>query len=271
MPAAGHLISMMSMRPPPRAALITGATSGIGEAFARAMPPSTALLLTGRDEGALGSLAAEVGAGRLVETVAADLATEQGLETVSEAGQRFGLDLLVCNAGQGPFGDFLSAPESGLRDTVAVNVTAPLVLLRRLLPGMIERAEAPEAARAGAIVVASTAGFLPVPRLAAYAASKAFDLSLAEALAAELAGRPVDILALCPTATRSRFAERSGLGGNLPGAQNPAHVARRALAALGRQRTLVLGPISGSVLAVPALVRAAAAQALQTMLPRQQN
>jgi len=78
----------------------------------------------------------------------------------------------------------------------------------------------------------------------------------------------VDVLALCPIATRSHFAERSGFGVNLPGAQDPAHVAQRTLAALGRQWTLVLGAITGSVPTVPAVVRAATAQVLQAVLPR---
>ena len=108
----------------------------------------------------------------------------------------------------------------------------------------------------------------PVPRLAVYAASKAFGLSLAEALAAELATEPVDVLALCPTATRSHFAERAGWGRGIPGAQNPGHVARAALCALGRQRTLVLGPLSGALLTAPALVRAAIAQGIALVLPR---
>ncbi len=267
LPLHPHLPIMAFMQNLPRAALITGATSGIGEAFAHALPASTSLLLTGRNEAALLQLAQTLGAGRLVETLRADLATDHGLDTLLTAAERFNIDLLICNAGLGPFGDFLAAPEVTLRDTVSVNVMAPLVLTRRLLPGMIARAEA-EGRRAGLIVVSSGAAFLPVPRLAAYAASKAFDLSLTEALGAELTGRPVDVLALCPTATRSRFAERSGFGRNPPGAQNPAHVARRAFSALGRQRTLVLGPITGSVLTGPALIRAAVAQALQTVLPR---
>ncbi|MBV9539209.1 MAG: SDR family NAD(P)-dependent oxidoreductase [Acidisphaera sp.] len=250
-----------------RAALITGASSGIGEAFAEALPRSTSLLLTGRDEAVLTRLAATLGAGRLVETLAADLATDAGRDAVATAAERMAVDLFVCNAGSGPYGDFLAADEASLRQTVEVNVTTPLVLLRRLLPDMIARAEA-DRRRAGAIVVSSSAAFLPVPRLAAYAASKAFDLALAEALAAELAGRPVDILALCPTATRSSFAERSGYGRMPPLAQSPRHVARRALAALGRQRTLVLGPLTGSVLTAPALVRAAAAQMFQGVMPR---
>ena len=256
------------MRTLPGAALVTGATSGIGEAFARALPPSTALLLTGRDEAALARLAAELGeSGRVVETLGADLATDAGLDAVCAAAERFGLDLLVCNAGVGPFGDFLAADEEALRAIILVNVTAPLVLTRRLLPGMIARAEV-DGRRAGLIVVSSGAAFLPVPRLAVYAASKAFDLSLAEALGAELTGRPIDVLALCPTVTRSRFAERSGFGADPPGAQDPAHVARSALSALGRQRTLVLGPLTGSVLTGPALVRAGLAQVLQAVLPR---
>ncbi len=258
---------MDTMQTPRRAALITGATSGIGEAFARALPTETALLLTGRDESALIALAEQLGAGRLVETLAADLSEEAGLDAVCAAAERFSIDLLICNAGLGPYGDFLDAPEASLRATVSVNVMAPLVLLRRLLPGMIARAEA-SVTRAGTIVLSSGAAFLPVPRLAAYAASKAFDLSLTEALSAELSGRPIDILALCPTATRSRFAERSGFGGTPPGAQQPEHVAKTALAALGKQRTLTLGPLSGSVLSAPALVRAAAAQAFQVLLPR---
>lgn len=259
---------MASSRAPATAALVTGATSGIGEAFARALPRSTALLLTGRDEAALDQLSGDLGTGdRRVETVPADLATDEGLDAVCAAAEAFGIDLLVCNAGLGPYGDFLQADEAMLRDTVLVNALAPLVLTRRLLPGMVERAEASRG-RAGLIVVSSNFGFMPVPRMATYAATKAFDLSLAEALGAELVSRPVDVLALCPTVTRSQFAERSGFGRNPPGAQSPRHVARAALGALGRQRTLVLGPISGSVLTAPALVRTGLAHALQAVMPR---
>jgi short-subunit dehydrogenase len=107
-----------------------------------------------------------------------------------------------------------------------------------------------------------------VPRLATYAGQKLFASSLAEALAAELTAEPVDVLALCPTATRSRFAERSGWDSEIPGAQSPRHVANAALRALERQRTLVLGPLSGTVLAVPALARAAIAQAIALLVPR---
>ncbi len=249
-------------------ALVTGASSGIGRALAEALPAGTDLLLTGRDTGSLQVLATELERqGRTVETVTADLSTDTGRDAVGEASEGFKPDLFICNAGQGPYGPFATTAENVLRSTVEVNVVTPLVLMRRLLPGMVERARA-AGARAGVIVTASEVAFFPVPFLATYAASKAFDLSLAEALAAEHARDPVDILALCPSATRTEFAARSGFGPNLPGAQRPATVARAALAALGRQRTLTVGPISGGVLAAPALVRAGIAQSIALALGR---
>lgn len=251
-----------------RRALVTGATGGIGGALARALPAATDLLLTGRNAEALSQRVQELSRpGRRVDGLIADLGTDAGREQVAAAAEDFAVDLLVCNAGQGPFGDFLDAEEAALRATVSVNVMAPLVLLHRLLPGMLARADA-VGQRAGVIVTSSGVAFYPVPRLATYAASKAFSLSLTEALAAELDGAPVDLLALCPTATRSQFAERSGYGPSLPGAQDPLAVARAALQALGRQRTLTLGPISGSVLTVPALVRAGVAQAISLLVRR---
>lgn len=249
-------------------ALITGASSGIGASFARALSPGAAVLLTGRDAEALTMLRQDLmGQGGAAEVVVADLSADAGLDAVSAAAEAFAPDLIVLNAGVGPYGEFLEAEEPDLRETIAVNVTAPLVLLRRLVPGMLERARG-SGERAGVIVTSSDVAFFPVPRLATYAATKAFDLSLTEALAAELTHEPVDVLALCPTATRTRFAERSGFGANLPGAQHPSDVARAALRAIGRQRTLTLGAVSGSVLAVPALVRAGIAEAIGRFTPR---
>ena len=136
-----------------------------------------------------------------------------------------------------PFAENAAAAE---RAMVAVNVLAPVVLSRGLLPGMIARARAAAAsdaaARAGVIVVASVAGYQPVPFLATYAASKAFDLHFAEALAYELKDETVDVLALCPGATETEFFIRTGMNADsLPMIASPDMVARRALAALGRE------------------------------------
>ncbi len=91
-------------------------------------------------------------------------------------------------------------------------------------------------------MVASTAAFLPLPRLATYSATKAFELFFAEALAGELSAEPIDVLALCPGATRTRFFERAGFKDRPIGpAHKPERVARDALAALGRRGVLVVG------------------------------
>ena len=197
----------------PRSALVTGATSGIGAAFARALPAATNLVIVARDEERLTAMLAELeGPERKVTPVAADLGTVQGRSLAAAAAEEAAIDCLINNAGLGAFGRFLE-PESGMEAlTLEVNVVAPTVLCRALLPGMIERARA-EGTRAALLNVASTAAFVPVPQLAVYAASKAFVLSFTEALTAELQGSPIDVLAVCPGATDTEFAGRAGFHG----------------------------------------------------------
>lgn len=231
-----------------RAALITGASSGIGAAFARALPPETDLVLVGRDLQALGELASELAnLRRQVVTVRADLSEDAGRRSAIDAAQRQHIDLLVNNAGLGHFGPvYGNAPEHE-RQMVEVNVVTPVVLTRALLPGMMERAHT-AGSRAGVVVVSSISAFLPVPRLATYAASKAFNLHYAEALAADLEGQPVDVLALCPGFTKTKFGQRSGMKPWMfHGAATPERVARAALRGLGRKRIVLIG--SGSLLA----------------------
>lgn len=223
-------------------ALITGASSGIGEAFARALPPETGLLLTGRDVERLAALKDEFGNGaRRVEALAADLATEAGRSAVVEAARDLPIDLLVNNAGLGRFGAFADNPPEIEYAMAEVNVVAPVVLTRALLPGMIARARSARR-RAGVIVVASTAAFAPLPYLSTYTATKAFDLFFAEGLAGEMANEPVDVLALCPGPTRSRFLERAAAERMAPPIlAEPQRVAREGLTALGRKTVHVVG------------------------------
>jgi uncharacterized protein len=223
------------------AALITGATSGIGEAIARALPATTALWLTGRDATRLGALAVELGrAGRPVMTLAADLATREGQQALIAWAIAAPIDLLVNNAGLGRFGPALAAPARD-RAMVEINLLAPMALTQALLPGMIERARA-DGRRAGLINVASLVGFFPWPFFTTYAASKAFLVSWTLGLAAELRDDPVAVLALCPGATATRFHERAGHAGLLGwNRHSPARVAREALAALGRRNLHVVG------------------------------
>lgn len=231
-----------------RAALITGASSGIGAAMARALPAATGLVLTGRDARALDALARELARpGRAIATVAADLSTDAGRDAVIRAGEAAGIDLLVNNAGLGFFGPVPRLRAEDERATVEVNVVTPVVLTGALLPGMLRRAEETDS-RAGVIVVASISAFLPISRLATYAATKAFDLHYAEALAGDLEGRPCDVVALCPGFTATKFGERSGMKPWMfHAAATPDEVARAGLDALGRRRTVAVG--SGAIAA----------------------
>ena len=225
-----------------RCALITGASSGIGEAFARALPRSTSLLLTGRDRAKLAHLASELANGeRSVRSIAADLATAEGRQAVIGFAEDQAIDLLINNAGVGQLGRVVDNPPERESEMAQLNMLAPVELTRALLPGLLKRSG--EGRHGGVIFVASAAAFLPVPLFATYAASKAFLLHYAEALAEEMSDMPVDILALCPGATRTSFFERANIGG---AGQRQMHdadrVAREGLQALGRRVVHVVGP-----------------------------
>lgn len=236
-------------------AVITGASSGIGTAFARALPEAD-LLLTGRDAQALETLAAELReAGvRDVQVVTADLTQARERDELIKGASAFEPDLLINDAGLGTWGAFLEDEPARTAATVEVDVLAPVVLTRALLPGMLDRAEA-AGRRCGLINLASTLAFTPVPYGAVYGASKAFVLAFTEALTAELQGRPVDILAVCPGPVRTDFFRRAGFpGASLPGAVRPERVAAVALADLGRHTVsftdlpsaLLLRPVAGT-------------------------
>lgn len=251
----------MGSRDPERV-LITGATGGIGEAFARALPASTSLVLTGRSGARLEALRSALRLpGRSVMAVAADLGTDEGLEAVAEAAAAGPLDGLVNNAGAAPHGPLLDADPDDLAATVDVNCRATVALSRALLPNLLEHASEGRG-RAFLVNVASTTAYAPVPRLAVYAASKAFVLSFTEALATELRREPVDVLALCPGPTRTTALPfRVQLG-----ARSPDDVARVALDALGRTTVAYTDAPTRLALAPIAKARAALSRALDAGL-----
>lgn len=231
------------------AALVTGATSGIGEAIARALPSTTALWLTGRDRDRLGALATELAVGaRPVATLAADLTGAAGQAALIAWARAAPIDLLVNNAGFGRFGPALEAGERD-RAMVEVNLLAPMALAQALMPGMLERARA-SGRRAGLINVSSLVGFFPWPYFATYSATKAYLVAWSQALAAELAGEPIDVLALCPGSTETRFHERAGYMGSASWGSHAAdRVAREGLAALGRRPVHVVGKTNRIIVA----------------------
>ena len=253
----------------PGFALITGASSGIGAALARALPPDRPLLLTGRDPARLEALRAELAtAGRPVEIVIADLADPAGPRAVVEALGERPLALLVNNAGLGSWGPLLASDPAREAEMVAVNCLAPVVLTRALLPRLIESAGQGKG-RSGLILVASTAAFQPLPNFATYAATKAFDRFLGEALSQELAGQPVAVLTLCPGATRTRFFERARLPGLRSHTMEAERVAREALDALGRRTLLVPGLLNRLASQVVGLVPRALARPAIRLVMRQ--
>ncbi len=183
--------------------LITGASSGIGWELAKVYAEAGCdLVLCARRKDRLAQLAAELRPlGRRVEVVEVDLAKRRAPRRLVARLDKLGIavDVLVNNAGTADHGAFSILDPEALDTLVAVNIRALTALTRLLLPGMLARG-------AGRILnVASVAAFQPVPALAAYAASKAYVLSLSEALSEELRGSGVTVTALCPGLTRTEM------------------------------------------------------------------
>lgn len=185
-------------------AFVTGATAGIGAAFAsRLAADGFDLVLLARDDTRLRSMAAQLQAahGVAVETLAADLSTEAGLRAAEQRAAQ-GVDLLVNNAGFGHRGWFLHAPLEVELAVLRVHCEAVLRLSYAALPNMIRQ-------RSGGLInVASVAAFVA---RGTYGASKAWVVAFSEAVAVETAGTGVRIMALCPGWVRTEFHQRASL------------------------------------------------------------
>ncbi len=224
-------------RPP--TALITGASSGIGAAFARHLAVAGhRLVLVARDAERLAAARSglrELGAPE-VEVLGADLTDPADQTRVAErlAGVDEPVDLLINNAGTGLGHDFLDCTPAELTAQIALNTTAVVLLTRAVLPPMLDRGHG------GVINVASIAGLLP-GRGTTYPGSKAYVISFTEGLAASLAGTGVRVQALCPGFVRTEFHQRAGI--DMTKVPGPAYVdvdqlVLRSLADLRSNRVL---------------------------------
>ncbi len=206
----------MPMNRYPGAALITGASSGLGEVFAhRFAATGKDVILVARREERLQQLSAKLEAAHSIRAlvVVEDLAREGAAQRIRDSVDAEGLPvgLLVNNAGFGRFEPFESTAMDQNANMVRVNCVAPVELTQLFVPDMLE-------AGGGCVVfTASTAGFVPTPWMAVYGATKSFNLFLAEALWAEYRGRGIDVLAVCPGVTTTGFQEVADVDGNPPG------------------------------------------------------
>jgi len=186
------------------AALITGASSGIGLELARIFAENGHdVVLVARSEGKLQTLASELQSRGRVRThvIASDLSVPGAAQTLVERVTGLGveIDALINNAGYGVYGPFLETSLETELAMIQLNIVALTELTKRLLPPMVARK------RGRILNLASTAAFLPGPLMAVYYATKAYVLSFSEAIANELEGTGVTVTALCPGPTASGF------------------------------------------------------------------
>jgi uncharacterized protein len=187
--------------------LITGASAGIGQEFARQLASrAKALVLVARRRERLEQLRDELMTAHPaleIKIRVVDLADRNQLHALTDwlTNENIELDLLINNAGLGYLGPVSSAEPHRLEQINLVNMNALTLLTRAVLPGMITR-------KNGAILnVSSCAGFLPIPGFAVYAASKAYVTSFSEALRSELRGTNVTVSALCPGPVHTEFTD----------------------------------------------------------------
>jgi len=226
--------------------LVTGASSGIGEALARRIArDARRLVLVARRTDRLEALARELreANGVVADVIPADLTQPGAVSGLVAEIERRGLavDWLVNNAGFGTVGRFDTLPVERELEEIRLNVQALVELCGRCLPGMVAR-------RRGVVMnIASLGGFAPGPYMATYAATKAFVLSFSEAIALELRDTGVHVLCVCPGFTRTEFQEKAEV--DIHGVPDFAWmsaevVADQAVHAVGRETVLVNGAMN---------------------------
>jgi short-subunit dehydrogenase len=229
------------------AVLITGASAGLGREFARLLAPrARAIALVARRQNKLQELEAELKQinPRLVVCVrGVDLNQGEQIAALPQwlKENDLSIDLLINNAGLGDMGTFATSDPERIQQMLNVNISALTQLTRLLLPEMIARK------RGGILNVSSSAGFLPIPGFAVYAATKAYVNSFSEALRAELDGKGISVCSLCPGPIHTEFSEVAQRPGERAQPSGPefiyvsaSGVAAAGLAAIENDRPMVI-------------------------------
>lgn len=222
-------------------ALITGASSGIGEALARELARrGLDLILVARREEILNRLRDELAArhGVRVMVIAQDLAAPDAAQRIHDAATAAGwtVDILVNNAGFGTYGELETTDLARNLAMIDVHCRAVVELTWRFIPAMKARR------RGAVIVISSVLGVMPAPYMATYAATKSFDLNFGESLYGELRPFGIDVLAVMPTLTETGFDTGTELKRMPVSKRRAGDVVRTTLAALGRKPSVADGP-----------------------------
>ena len=225
-------------------ALVAGAAVGLGAEYARQIAAhGLDLILVDRDDNALHATADEIHSTYRVRTwpLVMDLARADLMEAIRPTVSEHEIGLLVYNAALGTVAPFLDLPPAHVQAMLDVNCRGPIRLAQALVPAMVARR------RGGLILMSSLSGNIGSAQLAVYAATKAFNLVLADALWVELRPLGVDVLAVQPGSTRTPgwlSSQPTGADAQMMPAMEPVEVVREALAALGVEPSVVPGELN---------------------------
>ncbi len=192
-------------------ALVTGASSGIGAAFARQLAnQGYDLIVIGRRRVRLEALAAEF-TDHNIHVVVADLSTDDGIQSITDLCDLKAVSLLVNNAGVAHYMGFTTLPTDKAAELLHVKVVAPTLLARAVVPSMVARGHGAIINVAGMLAFGASAPLGPMPGRAVYAASLAHIVAFSQALHEELKDKGLKVQALCPGIVATEFHERQGM------------------------------------------------------------
>jgi|TARA_B100001540_G_C15726162_1_gene605411 short-subunit dehydrogenase len=217
-------------------ALITGASSGLGEHYARAIAKKGLnLILIARRKERLENLASDLTNKHSIQThvIALDLCEEHALKKIKEATIDKDIGLVINNAGFGAKSEFLKTEADTLSKMIKLNCNVPVMLTHLFLPQLKQRK------RSGIINLASVVGFQASPFMSVYGATKGFDLLFSESLSEEFSESGVDVLAVCPGSTDTEFHTIAGSEATFPMLDDPKLVVMKSLKCLGKKSVYI--------------------------------